>query len=101
MAERITGQKGTARDWLLAPEPLSEDFIERWRLWHERYLAFDLPANLRPPIFKSMRRAFERGGSREIISTAVRFFRRELIPSMVTSTKRLWTQLVRRLVQHP
>ena len=101
VVERITGRKGTARDWLLAPEPLSEDFIERSRHWHEKYLACDLAANPRPPIFKSMRRAFERGGSREIISTAARFFRRELIPSIVTSTKRLWTQLVRRFVQHP
>ena len=95
-AERITGRKGIARDWLLAPEPLSEDFIEHWRLWHERYLACDLAANPRPPIFKSVRSAFERGGSREIASTAVRFFRRELIPSLFTSTKRLWNQLVHR-----
>lgn len=96
-AERITGRKGIARDWLLAPEPLSDAFIERWGLWHERYLACDLAANPRPPIVKSVRRAFERGGSQEIFSTAVRFFRRELIPSLVTSTKRLWNQLVRRV----
>ncbi len=62
-AERITGRKGIARDWLLAPEPLSEDFVQRWRLWYQRYLACDLAANPRPPIFKSVRRAFERGGS--------------------------------------
>lgn len=95
-AERITGRKGVARDWLLAPEPLSEDFIERWRLWREGYLGCDLAANPRPPIFKSVCRAFERGGSREIVSTAVRFFRRELIPSLVASTKRLWSRVVGR-----
>ena len=95
-AESITGRKGIARDWLLAPEPLNSDFIERWGLWHERYLACDLAANPRPPIFKSVRRAFARGGSPEIVSTAVRFFRRELIPSLVTSTKQLWSRLVDR-----
>ena len=85
-ADRITGRKGIARDWLLAPEPLSGDFVERWTVWHERYLACDLAANPRPPIVKSVRRAFERGGSREILGTGVRFVRRELIPSMVRST---------------
>jgi FkbM family methyltransferase len=95
--ERITGRKGIARDWLLAPEPLSGEFIERWRVWHDRYLSCDLDANPRPPILKSMRRALQRGGSREIFSTAVRFFRRELIPSLRKSGKRRWSQLLSRV----
>jgi hypothetical protein len=95
-AERITGRSGIARDWLLAPEPLTENFIERWGVWHSRYLACDLAGNPRPPILKSVRRAFERGGSRAIVSTAVRFLRRELIPSLLTSTLRFWNRVVHR-----
>lgn len=92
-ADRITGRKGTSRDWLLAPEPITDEFIDRWNVWHSRYLACDLASNPRPPIVGSARRAFERGGSREIFGTAARFLRRELIPSLVRSSNRLWRRV--------
>ena len=94
--DRIVGRRGNARDWLLAPEPLDEAFVERWKLWHERYLRCDLAANPRPPIVPSIRRAFERGGGREIIDTGFRFLRRELIPSGLRSTKQAWSRVTRR-----
>lgn len=86
--EQITGRKGEARDWLLAPEPLTDEFVERWNVWHERYLACDRAGNPRPPVLKSLQRAYARGGGTEMGGTAVRFLRREFIPSLVTSVRR-------------
>ncbi|MGA9275685.1 FkbM family methyltransferase [Ilumatobacter sp.] len=95
--DRITGRKGVARDWLLAPGPLDDEFVQRWSVWHQRYLACDLAGNPRPPILKSARRAFERGGSREIVGTAVRFCRRDLMPSLASSARRVRNSIVDRV----
>jgi FkbM family methyltransferase len=93
-ADRITGRRGFARDWLLAPDPLSDEFIERWNVWHQRYLACDLQSNPRPPIVKSARRALERSASRQIFGTAWRFVSRELVPSFASSARRSWSRVV-------
>ena len=93
--DRITGRKGEARDWLLAPEPLTDEFVERWNTWYSRYRACVRAGNPRPPVVKSLRRAYARGGSAEMGSTALRFMRREFIPSLTNSARRTASRVVR------
>lgn len=63
---------GGTRDWLLTPDPLGADFPARWATWSQRLALCTPDRNSRAPIGPALRRAWGRGGVREIAATVRR-----------------------------
>jgi FkbM family methyltransferase len=61
-----------ARDWLLLPEPLDDEFARRSTEWSERIAVCTPDRNSRPPVVRSVRLAYTRGGAREVFATGCR-----------------------------
>lgn len=70
--ERIKGQRGSDRDWILAPVPLDATFVDRWNVWKGRIENCTADHNPHPPIIESARRALDRGGARELFAMSKR-----------------------------
>lgn len=72
-SDTIHGVAGEHRsDWLLAPDPVTDDFVERWNEWRVAVAACRPELNSRMPISLAVRNAWHRGGMREIVATARR-----------------------------
>jgi FkbM family methyltransferase len=78
----VKGSGTIERDWLFAPQPLPDDFGDRWLKWHSRLKACTPDRNSRPPIGGAAAAAYRRGGVRELASSGRRFVRDELVPSV-------------------
>jgi FkbM family methyltransferase len=60
-------------DWLLAPRPVDDAFLERWTVWRERLTHCSVERNSRVPILLSARAALSRGGPGEVVAAARRY----------------------------
>lgn len=64
---------GPHRDWLLAPEPLTDVFGQQHQRWQELLATCGPAENSRVPIVRSAVAALRRGGPAELVATAQRF----------------------------
>lgn len=69
----VRGSGRIERDWLLAPEPLPDDFVDTFEAWRGRLAQCGRELNSRPPIRGAARAAWQRGGWREVVGSARRF----------------------------
>lgn len=71
---RVKGaKKSPHHDWLLSPEPLSEDFGDRWTEWKSRLQECGPDRNPRPPVYRSVEAAWKRGGVSEVVASGRRY----------------------------
>lgn len=80
--KRVRGSGTIERDWLFAPDPLPDDFAERWVRWQQRLAECTTERNSRPPIGGAAVAAYRRGGPSELLSSGRRFLRDDLVPSL-------------------
>ena len=64
---------GPHRDWLLAPEPLPDSFLQMHRRWAEHLAACGPERNSRVPMARTAVAAFRRGGVAEVALAAQRY----------------------------
>ncbi|MEP1125028.1 MAG: FkbM family methyltransferase [Ilumatobacter sp.] len=69
---------GGTRDWLLTPTPIGDDFAIRWETWSRRLAECTADRNSRAPLGPAVRRAWNRGGTGEIVATMRREISRRL-----------------------
>ncbi len=73
---KLFASAGENRDWLLTTKPLPADFSDRWAIWSTRLGLCAPERNSRVPVGPALRRAWDRGGTREIAATVQRVVRR-------------------------
>lgn len=69
----MSGSGTVDRDWLLLPEPITDELIESWRRWEQRLSECTVDRNPRPPVGRTIRAAYERGGFGEVIAATRRY----------------------------
>lgn len=74
-ADALRGSGTSDRDWLITPQPLADDFAEAWACWRDRLSECDVQRNPRVPVAASVEAAYKRGGIREVLGTAERYWR--------------------------
>ncbi|BAN03317.1 FkbM family methyltransferase [Ilumatobacter coccineus] len=79
---KVKGSGTVERDWLFAPEPLPDDFADRWVTWQSRLAACTSSRNSRPPIGGAAVAAYRRGGPVELLSSCRRFVGEDLVPTL-------------------
>lgn len=66
---------GEHRDWLLAPDPIDDGFVEAWTRWADGLRLCTPDRNSRLPIVRTTLAAFRRGGVAEVKASFDRFRR--------------------------
>jgi hypothetical protein len=76
--DKMRGSGTIARDWLLAPQPLDEEFGAAWARWEQRLAECTPERNSRVPIGGAAAAAYRRGGISELVLSGRRFVSEDL-----------------------